>query len=255
MKKTITAVLAAMSPSWVQAGDWEYSVSPYLWLPTISMDSSNVRNDSNPIDGSRLELGPTDYLQALDFALMLTADMRRNDWVLLGDLIYLDFSIDDKDIDFARPGRGPIAGSYAAGLEGSVMSLAGGRTFLKRDNHHIEGLVGWRRFAMTLDISGDLISGGSFRLESDLDFNDAFIGVNGRYVFDNDRWSVRYYADIGTGESDMTWQAMVGLDYAYSWGGLYANYRHLHYDLGDITHFDDAALTFSGPSVGATFRF
>jgi hypothetical protein len=255
MNKTRVAALLCMAPLLAQADDWEYSVSPYLWLPTISLDSSNVRNPGGPIDGSILDVGPTDYLQALNFAMMLTGDMRKNDWVLMADLIYLDFGIDDKDIDFARPGSGPIAGSYGADLSGSIITFAGGHTFVNKDSYFMDGLVGWRRFAMSLDVSGDLDNGGSFDIRSDLDFNDAFIGINGRYGFDNDRWSMRYYADIGAGESDLTWQAMLELGYGFDWGDLFFNYRHLDYDFGDAGRFKDLGATFSGPSVGAAFRF
>lgn len=60
-------------------------------------------------------IGPASYLDALDFGLMLTGAMRKDDWIMMGDFIYLDFGIDDRDIDFLRPGVGPIAGSYGAG--------------------------------------------------------------------------------------------------------------------------------------------
>jgi len=255
MNKTRVAALLCTVPLLAQADGWEYSVSPYLWLPTISLDSSNVRNEGGPIDGSILDIGPTEYLRALNFGLMLQGDMRKNDWVLMGDFIYLDLGIDNRDIDFARPGSGPIAGRYDAGLSGSIITFAGGHTFVNKDRYHVDGLVGWRRMAMSLEVSGDLDSGDSFDIRSDLDFNDAFIGVNGRYGFDNDRWSMRYYADIGAGESDLTWQAMVEVGYAFDWGVLFVNYRHLDYDFGDAGRFKDLGATFSGPSVGATFRF
>jgi hypothetical protein len=239
-----------------RAEGWEFSVSPYLWLPTIALDSSNVKDGDSPIDGSRLEIGPTDYLEALNFALMLAGDMRKDDWVLKGDIIYLDFEIDDRDIDLARPGTGPLAGTYSAGLKGSIVTLAGGRTFVRSESYYLDGLVGWRRFGMSLELAGDLTSGDAFDVATDIDFNDAFVAINGRYEFgDRGRWALFYYADVGTGESDMTWQAALGLGYGFSWGDLFVDYRHLDYDFGDISLLDDVASTFSGPSFGATFRF
>ncbi len=97
---------------------------------------------------------------------------------------------------------------------------------------------------------------GAVALDSDLDFNDALVGINGRYGFGNEkRWSLHYYADIGTGESDFTWQTVLGLGYTFGWGELFFNYRHLDYELGDFDRFNDLQLTFSGPSMGATVRF
>ena len=76
------------------------------------------------------------------------------------------------------------------------------------------------------------------------------------YIFGNGgHWSLRYYADIGTGESDVTWQALLGLGYRFGWGDLFADYRHLDYEFGDTALLGDVASAFSGPSIGATFRF
>jgi len=256
MKKLIIAVAACLSPLLAEAGNWEYSVSPYVWLPNITLDSSSVREGSGMVDGSRLKIGPTDYLDALNFALMVSGDMRRDDWVIMADLIYLDFGIDDKDIDFGRPGVGPIAGTYGADLSGSIITLAAGKTLLRNDRHYVDGLAGWRRFGMTLDLAGDLTSGDTINITSDLDVNDGFVAVNGRYIFGNGgHWSLRYYADIGTGESDVTWQALLGLGYRFGWGDLFADYRHLDYEFGDTALLGDVASAFSGPSIGATFRF
>jgi hypothetical protein len=66
---------------------------------------------------------------------------------------------------------------------------------------------------------------------------------------------VNYYADVGTGESDLTWQAVLGVAYQFGWGKLFANYRHLDYDFGDTKNFSDLSLAFSGPTVGARFDF
>jgi hypothetical protein len=256
MRTTAIAVLACSAPLLAQAEGWEYSVAPYVWLPTISLESARAKDSSGLVDGSRLDIGPTDYLKALDFALMLTGDMRKDDWVFKGDLIYLKFGIDDQDIDFARPGSGPVAGEYEAVLDGAIIALAGGRTLVRTANYHLDGLVGWRRVAMSLEVSGDLDGGGSIDLSSDLDFDDAFVALNGRYAFgDGDRWSLRYYADIGAGDSDLTWQAMVGLGYGFGWGDLFVNYRHLEYDFGDVRQFEDLSARFSGPSIGGIFRF
>jgi hypothetical protein len=256
MKRIFTATVFCLVPLLAKADGWEYSLAPYLWLPTISLDSAKTRNPGGPLDGDRVDIGPTSYLSALNFALMLAGEMRKDDWVVMGDFIYLDFGIDDKNIDFLRPGVGPIAGTYGAGLSGTMITLAGGKTFVRTDNYHADALVGWRRFAMSLDISGDLLGGGTVKLDTDLDFNDAFVGINGVYRFGNGkRWSLRYYGDVGAGESDMTWQAVVGVGYGFGWGDLFVNYRHLVYDFGDVGRFDALSITFSGPSIGVSFQF
>lgn len=255
MKKLSTAVLICLLAPTVQAGDWKYSIAPYLWLPTISVDSSNVNRDGLLPDlpeGTGVSVGPTDYLSSLNFALMLAGDMRNDEWVLMGDMIYLDFGVDDKDIDFARPGVGPLAGSYSADLAATIYSLAGGKTLVKSDNYYLDALIGWRRIGMDFQMHettrGDIV-------DTDLYFNDGFVAVNGRYTFSNPKWSLDYYTDLGTGESDFTWQALLGVNYQFNWGKLFANYRHLDYDFGNAKNFSDLTMTFSGPTIGARFEF
>ena len=61
------------------------------------------------------------------------------------------------------------------------------------------------------------------------------------------------YLDAGTGTSTFTWQGLLGVGYAFGWGDVLLVYRHLSFEQGsegDVQH-----LTFSGPALGATFRF
>ena len=40
-----------------------------------------------------------------------------------------------------------------------------------------------------------------------------------------------FYLDVGTGQSDRTTQAAVGLAYAFNWGDIDAMWRYLDYNL------------------------
>ena len=122
MQRTAVVILC-LTPMLSYAEGWDYSVAPYLWLPTIEVDSSDTNGGSDRPEDSPIAIGPTDYLSSLNFGIMLAGDMRNNEWVIMGDLIYLDFGIDDKDIDFARPGSGPVAGSYRLDLTANIYTL------------------------------------------------------------------------------------------------------------------------------------
>ncbi len=69
----------------------------------------------------------------------------------------------------------------------------------------------------------------------------------------NEQWYVPYYADIGTGDSDLTWQALAGIGYRFSWGDIKLVYRYLSYDMDDDKLLKD--LDLSGPALGVVFRF
>ena len=66
-------------------------------------------------------------------------------------------------------------------------------------------------------------------------------------------WYVPYYLDVGTGDSDLTWQGMVGVGYSFDSVELTGVWRYLDYDLGDNTPI--TSIDFNGPALGVTFRF
>ena len=83
---------------------------------------------------------------------------------------------------------------------------------------------------------------------------DGIIGVKGRATFGASReWFIPYYVDIGTGNSDFTWQAYAGLGYAYSWGEVIATWRYLDYNFKSSSKVND--LTVNGPVLGVAFRW
>jgi len=83
---------------------------------------------------------------------------------------------------------------------------------------------------------------------------DALIGLRGRFAFGaKNAWFVPYYFDIGAGDSDLTWQGIAGLGYAFHWGEVVAAWRYLYYDLSSDEPIKD--MNFSGPAIGVTFRW
>jgi hypothetical protein len=73
-----------------RADEWHFAVTPYLWMPNIE---ANGAADAPPDGGEpAFEIGPVDYLDNLDFVLMLAGEARRGHWSLRADVIYLDFS-------------------------------------------------------------------------------------------------------------------------------------------------------------------
>jgi hypothetical protein len=80
---------------------------------------------------------------------------------------------------------------------------------------------------------------------------DAHVGIRGQILFPDSRWFIPYYFDIGTGESKLTWQALVGVGYSFDWGEVTLAMRSLSYDFDK----DNADLTLTGPGLGVGFRW
>ena len=66
-------------------------------------------------------------------------------------------------------------------------------------------------------------------------------------------WYMPYHADVGTGDSELTWQAMAGVGYRAGWGDLLLFYRHLAWDEGDDKLLQ--GLEFTGPGMAVRFSF
>ena len=91
------------------------------------------------------------------------------------------------------------------------------------------------------------------RISRDVTLWDAVAGVRGEIALGESRWSLPYYADIGAGDADLTWNLMAGASYAFNWGDMLVFYRHLEYDQGPSGLLQ--GFSFSGPAFGARFKF
>jgi hypothetical protein len=187
-------------------------------------------------------------------------------WGVFTDVVYLNLGGDkQRSRDFTLGNMG-IQASTTAGLgwdlKGLVWTLAGQYRLVSSPEHTLDALAGARLFdleqSLRWSISGDLgpvdPSGrtGSSKIEDAV--VDGIVGVKGRAALGTGRdWSVPYYLDIGTGQSDVTWQVAAGVSYAFKWGEVSALWRYLSYDFDGDKGLK--GLRFSGPQIGATVRW
>lgn len=256
----------AQSPS----NQWQFAITPYLWLPNID---GTLKYNVPPGTSGRpeVEVGPNDYLENLDFVIMINAEVRKGKWSAFTDVIYLDFSDEKsnvKSIDFVDTGINAVSSSIDAGtqtsLKGATWTLAGGYSVLQGDFGRLELLAGFRYFGLEASSGWNLTAtidgpdGGqvfprSGSISQREDIWDGVIGLRGRLNLGTGRFYVPYYFDIGTGSSEVTWNGVIGLGYGFKWGDIMLDYRHLYYDMGNDNLVQD--MRFSGPALGVTFRF
>jgi hypothetical protein len=241
------ASAAAGGPS-----DWQFGAMLYGWLPSVSGDLDHpLPRDTG---GGSVSVDVDKILDALQFTLMASFEARKGDWSVFTDVIYLDLAGDESK-SAALPGNrfSPVLDADLE-LTGWVWTLAGGYTVWRSGRSYLDVLAGTRLLA--LDTALKLTGEGPFqrgRKASDsVNLWDGIVGVTGRVAF-NDRWFVPYYADVGAGGSDATWQMAGGVGYGFDWGEVMLLYRHLQYDQGDDELLQDVA--FSGGMLGVNFRF
>lgn len=255
--------------------DWQFSLTPYLWLPSIQ---GTLNYELPPGDGGNpaFDIGPTDWLDLLNVGALVSASARKGRFSITTDAVYLSMTRNSDgrivSIEDTISGPGgieiPVGASLTAGsrtdFEGLQWGIFGGFEFYRSGSSHADVFAGARYFGVDVTTAWNLTAaittpGGtevfpaSGSIGANVDLWDAIAGVRGEFGLGESRWSMPYSVDIGTGDSDLTWNAVLGLAYRYGWGDLGFFYRHLYYDMGSDGLLQ--GFSFGGPAFGARFNF
>jgi len=238
---------------------WRFTITPYIWLPSIS--GSMKLNPPPGFGSGKVDTGPGNYLENLDFVGMLDLQVHKGRWSLLADIIYLDFS-DNQTAHF--PGVLPGGGGWATGadwdLQALVFELAGAYSVFRNEYLNFDLLAGVRYASIdgkvSLDIVGPLPGWlGSRTFSKTESFIDPIVGFKGKFELGK-KWYLPYYFDIGGFgvDSDVTLQAFAGIGYRFSdLFSMVLGYRYLYYDFGDSKLVKD--LNLYGVTLGFNFTF
>jgi hypothetical protein len=242
----LAAALLLASAGASAADGWEYSGTLYFWAAGI--------NAKTPA-GVDIDVDFDTLLDNLDMAFMGAAEARRGPWSVVADAVYLNVSAD-------KAAEVPVSPDSSVDIDagvktrGWVLGLLGAYTVSQNEWASVDLLAGVRYLELkaALDVQlrkggQPLFAGSRSALETAW---DGVVGVKGRLRL-NDRWYVPYYADVGAGESDLTWQLFAGVGYSFDWGEASLVYRHMHWDMGSDAPLDD--ISFSGPAAAVTWRF
>jgi hypothetical protein len=245
-----------------ETGSWHFGASIYGWFPDITGKTVFTQ----PGGGNEFEIDIEDILDNLEFTLMGTFDVRKGRWGFVTDIIYMDVGSSESGTREASIGRRQIPVGAAADidldLESWIWTLAGYYRALDQSGLTLNVLAGARYLDVEQEV--DWVVTGNVgpiaapdrtgTAKSGLTNWDAIIGVRGRYAFGAQKaWFIPYHLDVGTGDSDLTWQGVAGLGYGFRWFEVAAVWRYLYYDLPSSKAIDD--MSFSGPAVGLTFKW
>ena len=230
---------------------WDHSIAVYLWGAGIGGSTAS---------GTDIDIGFSTLVDNLDMGFMAAYQARKGKWSVISNLIYLDVS-GDKQLDLIPPIGGDLINvttDVSLDLTGGVIELGGGYNLYDNGKGTTTDFVfGARYLELDTDILLDFNLGGP-----DLDIKvplsdsghvwDAIVGLSGKARL-GDRWFIPWGANIGAGNSDLTWSARAGVGFeAAPWVDIVASYRYLKWELdGEVV--DD--LSFSGAMLGAVFRF
>jgi hypothetical protein len=236
--------------------DWRFRGSLYGFFPEVGGNARIPSGGERPLDVSA-----SDLISHTDAAGMATFEFRKGRWGGFADLVAMDLGQHVEGTRSILAGRQPLPpGTFANAsldIEAFALTVAGTYRAYESETSNVDVFAGGRLLDATVkldwsfnsDVVGALRSGSS---EVGHSTWDGIVGAKGRAYFGERRqWFVPWYVDAGTGSTDLTWNASVGLGYAAKWGDVFVTWRRLDYDFGNDRQLAD--LDFSGPTLGVAF--
>ena len=230
------------------ADEWQWELTPYIWASDTTLDATvNETGIGGTVDFSEL-------VDKLDIAGLIHFEGHRGRAGFFVEANYYEFS-DDKTI-LSLP---PITdGSVVNSQLDMLIGEAGGFYRFQSEKEHLDLLFGVRVFDMGLDLDLDFPVLADRTISRDETMLDGFIGA--RILADlSPRWSWWARVDAGTGDTELSWQATMGLGVRLGKSGkntLMMAYRHLTFEFEDgSSGITGVELELSGALVGFRFGF
>ena len=222
---------------------WQNTLAPlYLW--GVSMDGSMT---SGPISAD-LDIEFSDAVSDLEGIFTLHYEGAKGHWGFIADYSFLNLG-PSADI----PGT-PL--TLDVDMENTIAEIAALYRFGPDSPWQL--LAGFRQYELDVTVEGlpsPPASASKVNVEETIE--DFFIG--GRFVQRiNDNWSFTGRADIGSGDSDLVWNALAAFDYRFSdLISGFVGWRILEYEVDsgsgpDTFKYD---MNHSGPLLALAFHW
>jgi hypothetical protein len=259
--------LAAADPPLVVAesdksDQWQFAASVYGWFASVG-GTVNF-----PVTGTStsFKVDAKTLLNNFQLGGAGTFDVHKGHWGVFTDVMYMDLGGGKSNTRDFTLGNTPIPATTTADLHLTVKAwiwtIAGEYRVVADPAWTVDLLAGARYLDLSetlnwtitgalgplppIERAGTAAAGGHIW--------DAIVGVKGRYAFGAEgKWSIPFYLDGGAGDSEYTYQALLGVGYSFRWGEVAAAWRYLGYSAQSGHRISD--FYFSGPLIGAVFRW
>lgn len=256
----IATTVPAYAGDEAKADEWHFEVEPYLWAPSLGGSTSS---------GDEIKVTFSELLEDLNFTAQGRAKARYNKFSLFSDMLYLKITSKGGHKYPIPVNPGAAYPSMNAGsvhvtqqqkvsMKAWIVTTAGGYKLLDNERGTLNLHAGMRYTSIDSTATVSLSTqrrGKSVQLSATEQWYDAIFGASGDLFIDNaQKWYFRYYGDVGTGDTDLTWQIEGGIGHRISgqWDA-YLGYRYLSYNFKSGSAI--SALNVSGPIFGAKYRF
>lgn len=215
---------------------WDFKVAPYIFMAGISGNIS-FYSQSVPIEASF-----SDILDKLGFAGMFHGEMKKNNFSIMTDIIYIKLKKGGSLVNEKVPVDGE--------LEESIIELGGGYTIINNADFNLDALVGARFFNLYTTISTSEVT----LLDKKLNFIDPYLGARYELLFD--KWKNNARFDIGGfgAGSEFSWKFNFLIGYELSQKtSLFFGYQGYDVDYQEDRFTYDVYT--GGPLLGVNLNF
>lgn len=239
---------------------WSVNVAAYAWLPALD-GTFNYALPTGVAGSANASVDAGDYFSNLNFAALIATEIRYERFSLVADLMYMDIGGDSSRLRSVNvPGlpSDPLSTTVNTTTDTTfkalILTMAGGYTVASGSWGNIDVIGGVRYFgadvrtdyALSADIAGPRGLGVALsrngRLSGSQDIWNGIVGARGRVRLGDSGFFIPYYFDIGTGDSDVTWQVFGGVGYQTGPLGVQVGYRHLSFDQGGRDLVQDVSM-------------
>jgi len=250
------------APSSTDANSWQFTATLYGWVPIID-GKVNFPGDKG---STNIHVNGANVISHLKMTFQGSLDANNGRWGIFNDLVYVDVGgvkSQSRDLVIGDVGIPATAtADLSLDLKSLIWTVAGEYRVVSDPIWTVDLLGGARllrmkptlAYAITGDLGAVAIPGRNGVKQVNEGVWDGIVGVKGRYTFGDDgKWFVPFYLDVGTGQSQLTWQISGGIGYSYRWGSAFATWRYLDYKFGSGKALDNVSM--SGPMLAVALRW
>ena len=211
----MTGLMAASPFANAHASDaWEWAITPYLWMPTVTMDA-----DTNvPPSGVSSDTSFPDILDAINGGFLFHVEGQGDTLGMLGDVMWISLGKEREFTNFTTDTE----------LDTSIWELAGVWNVEPERYDGLDVIFGVRYFDVGLDIEFDPVNPAysNVKLDAGKGYTDYMLGA--RYIGNFEgKWGYSLRADGSWGGTEGTTNLAGNVTYKTENGAWAFGYRYL----------------------------
>jgi len=242
----------ALSGDLIQAADWEWTLAPYAWGAGLKMD---LTVNDNAVASTEVDF--SDLLDKTDMAGMVHFEGRNGKGGFFVDALFMALS--DERTTAPPP---PLPGGAQIDAElNQFIAEGGGFWRLGGGESGLDILFGVRAMGIDSEVDITFPSPSTTKVTtgSDETFIDGFVGARYSHPIGG-KWDWALRGDVGTGDTDVTWNAVGTVGVRFGDTGKYSlrfGYRQMEMDFenDDSGAKIETDITFSGAIAGFVIKW